>query len=207
MTNSFDVRDRKIRYQGPIFTVVTDEVRMPGGGYAHRDYVVNLGAVGVVALDEQDRVVLIRQYRPAVGQHLWELPAGLLDADGELPADTAARELAEEADLIAAQWRLVADAYTSPGFSTEVIRIFLARQLTEVPEADRHERSHEEADLTVRRVPLDEAVAMIFRGEITNAIAVIGLLGAARLREQGWPEVRPLDAPLPQAPPVPAPPA
>jgi ADP-ribose pyrophosphatase len=102
---------------------------------------------------------------------------------------------------------VLADAYTSPGFSTEVVRIFLARRLTEVPDGDRHEREHEEADLTTRRVPLDEAVAMIFRGEIVNAMAVIGLLGAARLRDQGWPEPRPLDAPLPDAPPAPARPA
>jgi ADP-ribose pyrophosphatase len=178
--------------------VVTDEVRMPDGRYANRDYVLHVGAVGAVAVDEQDRVVLVRQYRHAVGGYLWELPAGLVDVAGENLVDAAARELAEEVDLAAARWQFLADAHTSPGFSNEVIRLFLARDLTEVPEPDRHERQGEEADLTVRRIPLDEAAAMAFQGEITNAACLIGVLAAVRLRDTGWPATRPLDVPLPR---------
>jgi 8-oxo-dGTP pyrophosphatase MutT (NUDIX family) len=186
---------RTSRYRGPIFEVFSDEVTMSSGGTAGRDVVQNKGAVGVVALDEVERVVLIKQYRHAVGQRLWELPAGLRDVDGEDLAGTAARELAEEADVNAGRWDLLIDLYTSPGFSNETIRIFLARELTPVPGEERYARTDEEADLEIVRVDLDEAVAMVFRGEITNAAAVGGLLAAARARDEGWATLRPIDTP------------
>jgi len=182
---------RVARYRGPIFQVYSDQVTMPGGHTVNRDVVENLGAVGVVALDDVGRVVLIRQYRHAVGQRLWELPAGLRDVDGEALVRGAARELAEEADLHAGRWDLLIDLHTSPGFSNEVIRIFLARSLTPVPDAERFQRTDEEADLEVASIDLDEAVAMVFRGEITNAAAVGGLLAAARARDEGWATLRP----------------
>jgi 8-oxo-dGTP pyrophosphatase MutT (NUDIX family) len=184
---------RTSRYAGPIFQVYTDEVTMAGGHTVKRDVVENLGAVGVVALDDVDRVVLIRQYRHAVGQRLWELPAGLRDVDGEALVRGAARELAEEADLVAARWNLLIDLHTSPGFSTEVIRLFLARDLTPVPAEDRYERTDEEAEIEIAWFGLDEAVAMVFRGEITNAATVGGLLAAARARDEGWATLRPAD--------------
>jgi 8-oxo-dGTP pyrophosphatase MutT (NUDIX family) len=112
-------------------------------------------------------------------------------------ADAAARELAEEADLVAAHWQLITDVHTSPGCSNEVIRLFLARGLSDVPAALRHRREHEEAELSAHRVPLDDAVDMVLRGEITNAAAAVGLLAAVRLRDRGWPVLRPLDVPLP----------
>lgn len=197
---SYRVRARHERFHGNVFSVVTDEVAMPGGKHVNRDVVRHIGAVAVAAVDEADRIVLIHQYRHAVGTELWELPAGLMDVAGEdLPA-AAARELAEEADLTAADWQLLLDLHSSPGYSTEVVRVYLARELVEVPEADRHQREHEEAGLISRRVPLDEAVAMVLRGEVTNASAVAGVLAAARRRDAGWPPpVRPLDAPLPRA--------
>jgi ADP-ribose pyrophosphatase len=184
------------RYEGPIFSVRTDRVTMSDGSTANRDVVVNKGAVGVVALDDVDRVVLIRQYRHAVGTRLWELPAGLRDVTGEGLAATAARELGEEADLRAGRYDLLIDLHTSPGFSDETIRIFLARSLSPVPDAERFSRTDEEADLEIAWFDLDEAVAMIFRGEITNAAAVGGLLAAARARDEGWATLRPADAPL-----------
>jgi len=186
---------RTERYAGPIFTVYSDQVTMSGGGTAGRDVVVNKNAVVVVALDDVDRVVLIKQYRHAVGERLWELPAGLRDVDGEDLARTAARELAEEADLHAARFDLLVDLHTSPGFSAETVRIFLARELTPVPEDERHERTDEEADIEVVWRDLDEAVAMVLRGEITNAAAVGGLLAAARAREDGWATLRPAGTP------------
>jgi ADP-ribose pyrophosphatase len=173
---------RTERYRGPIFDVVTDEVTMSDGRTAMRDVVRNKGAVVVVALDEQDRVVLIKQYRHALGARIWELPAGLRDVDGEDPALTAARELAEEADLTAGRFDKLVELHTSPGFSTEHVLVYLARDLAEVPDTDRFARHDEEADLEVVRVALDEAVAMVLRGEITNAAAVAGLLAAARAR-------------------------
>lgn len=186
---------RTERYAGPVFTVYSDEVTMSGGGTAGRDVVVNKNAVGVVALDDLGRVVLIKQYRHAVGRRLWELPAGLLDVAGEDPVQAAGRELAEEADINAARFDLLVDLHTSPGFSAETIRIYLARELSPVPGDERHERLEEEADIEIVWRDLDEAVAMVLRGEITNAPAVGGLLAAARAREDGWATLRPADTP------------
>ncbi|MFI5937769.1 NUDIX domain-containing protein [Actinoplanes sp. NPDC051494] len=190
-----ETRSRTERYTGPIFTVHTDEVTMSGGGTARRDIVTTKNAVGVVALDEVGRVALIKQYRHAVGTQLWELPAGLRDVAGEDLVVAAARELAEEADLVAARYDLLVDLHTSPGFTAETIRIFLARQLSAVPDDARHERTDEEADIELAWVGLDEAVAMVLRGEITNAAAVAGLLSAARARDDGWATLRPADTP------------
>ncbi|MDH6466143.1 MULTISPECIES: NUDIX domain-containing protein [Micromonospora] len=194
----YELRDRQERFQGRIFSVVTDEVTMPGGGTAKRDYVRHVGAVAVVALDDAGQVVLVRQYRQPVGRHLWELPAGLMDVDGEpLPA-AAARELAEEADLTAGTLDLLVDVHTSPGFSDEVVRVFLARDLADVPAEARHERRDEEADIQIVRLDLDEAVGMVLAGEITNGPCVAGLLAAARARDAGWSVLRRADAPLPR---------
>jgi 8-oxo-dGDP phosphatase len=167
------------RFRNRVFTLVTDAVRMPDGTEADRDYLHHVGAVGVVALDDEDRIVLVRQYRHALRAELWELPAGLIDVEGEPLVDAAARELAEEADLRAATWEKLADVHTSPGCSDERIRLFLARDLSEVPEHERHRRTFEEAGMTVHRVPVDEAVAMARRGEITNAACLIGVLMTA----------------------------
>ncbi len=197
------VRARHQHFAGPVFTVYTDEVRMPDGRYVNRDYMAHIGAVGAVAIDDDDRVVLVQQYRHPVGARMWELPAGLIDVAGENLVDAAARELAEEADLVAAHWQLLADVHPTPGSSNEIIRLFLARGLSAVPEADRHERVGEEAELVTARVDLDDAVAMALRGEITNAACMIGVLATARLRDAGWPQPRVLGTPLPRNPLVP----
>jgi len=198
--HSYEVLSRQERFHGPLFDVVTDDVTMPGGGRAHRDYLRHVGAVGVVALDGDGRVVLVHQYRHAVAQVLWELPAGLVDVPGEASVGTAQRELAEEADLRADRWDLLVDLYTSPGCSTELFRAFLARDLHPVPDDERHERHDEEAELTVRLVDLDEAVAMIFRGEILNGPTVAALLAAASARDGGWATLRPAQTPRPPTP-------
>jgi 8-oxo-dGTP pyrophosphatase MutT (NUDIX family) len=197
MAFAHETLSRTQRYSGPIFTVYTDEVTMSGGGTAERDVTENKGAVGVVAVDDVGRVVLVRQYRHPVHRRLWELPAGLCDVTGEDLAVTAGRELAEEADLNAGRLELLVDLHTSPGFSNETIRIFLARDLSPVLQDERHERTDEEADLEIAWFDLDEAVAMVLRGEITNAAAVGGLLSAARARDDGWATLRPTDTPVP----------
>lgn len=178
------------RVRNRVFSIVTDEVEMPGGQVAARDYMVHVGAVGVVALDDTYRVALIRQYRHPVGAALWELPAGLVDVPGEALVDGAARELAEEADLIAARWDLLAELHPSPGSSNEKIRLFLARGLTAVPEAERHTRTHEESEMVVRWVPLAEATAMALSGEITNAACVVGILAAVAAKARDWTTLR-----------------
>ncbi|GHJ15877.1 NUDIX domain-containing protein [Micromonospora sp. AKA38] len=194
----YEVTARRDVWSGRIFSVFSDDVTMPGGGTAARDYVRHVGAVAVVALDDAGQVVLIRQYRHPVGRHLWELPAGLMDVSGEDLAAAAARELAEEADLTAGRVDVLVDLHSSPGFSDEVVRVFLARDLADVPAAQRHDRREEEADLQVVRVDLDEAVRMVLAGEITNAACVAGLLAAARARETGFTELRRPQAPLPR---------
>ncbi|MFF4879741.1 NUDIX domain-containing protein [Micromonospora sp. NPDC000668] len=194
----YEVRSSEERYRGRIFNVVSEEVTMPGGGTARRDLVRHVGAVAVVALDDAGQVVLIRQYRHPVGRHLWELPAGLMDVSGEeLPA-AALRELAEEADLTAGRIDALVDLHSSPGFTNELVRVYLARELADVPADERHERSDEEADLQIVRIDLDEAVGMVLAGEITNASAVAGLLAAARARDTGWSALRRADTPLPR---------
>ncbi len=188
----YQVVSREEHFRGNVFTAVTDQVKMPDGNVVARDYVQHIGAVGVVALDDDDRVVLVRQYRHPLREYLWELPAGLADVKGEeLPA-AALRELAEEADLRAGRLDLLFDMHTSPGFSNERIRLFLARELSSVPESERHVRYDEEAGMVARWFDLDEAVGMIFAGRITNAACVVGLLAAARARDDGWRPVRPI---------------
>jgi 8-oxo-dGTP pyrophosphatase MutT (NUDIX family) len=169
-------------FRGSIFSLYSDDVAMPGGGSARRDYTRHRGAVAVVALDADGTVVLIRQYRHPLRGASFELPAGLLDVDGEDPIAAAQRELAEEVDLAAEHWEPLVAVHTSPGYSDELVRVFLARGLTPVPPDERHQREDEEAELEVSRVDLDEAVAMVLRGEITNAAAAVGLLAAARRR-------------------------
>ncbi|MGE5827126.1 MAG: NUDIX domain-containing protein, partial [Micromonosporaceae bacterium] len=111
--HAYAVRARDVRFAGPLFSVVSDEVAMPGGGTARRDYLRHPGAVGVVALDDDGRIVLIRQYRHPAGRFMWELPAGLADVAGEPAEMTAARELAEEADLVADRWEPLVEFFTT----------------------------------------------------------------------------------------------
>ncbi|MCW2886100.1 MAG: hydrolase [Streptosporangiaceae bacterium] len=187
------------RFAGHVIKVRTEEVRMPDGdgtGIAKRDVVVHPGSVGVLVLDEADRVLLLRQYRHPVGYRLWEVPAGLRDVAGEPLRLTAERELVEEAGYRAAEWHTLVDIFTSPGMSDERARIFLARALTEVPaEEIDFERVHEEADMPVVWVPLDEAVAKVFAGDIHNSIAVTGILAAYAARATDFRDLRAADAP------------
>jgi 8-oxo-dGDP phosphatase len=181
----YEVRQTQQRFHGPVFDLVTDEVAMPDGSIAARDYIRHGGAVSVVALYSDQSVVLVRQYRHATREVLWELPAGLLDVPGEDPAEAAARELAEEAGLVAARWEPLIAVYTSPGLSNEIIRIFLAQELSPVGAEFSFTREFEEAELTTHVVPLTEAVAMVDRGEITNGPSALGLFAAQhRLRQR-----------------------
>ncbi|MFC6886655.1 MULTISPECIES: NUDIX hydrolase [Actinomadura] len=207
-----DVRDRPERwevveesraFEGHVFNVRRDRVRMPAGPTAAagtevvgRDVIEHLGSVGVLALDDGGRVLLLRQYRHPVGYLLWEAPAGLRDVAGEPLHKLAERELLEEAGYRAERWDTLADVFPSSGMSDERVRIFLARGLTEVP-ADQidFERRHEEAEMPVVWVPLDDAVRKIFAGEIHNMIATTGILAAHAARANGFRDLRPVDAP------------
>ncbi|WP_163552819.1 NUDIX domain-containing protein [Candidatus Frankia alpina] len=196
----YEVTESALAYEGRIISVRRDQVRMPEGDVSQRDVVVHPGAVGVVALDDGGRVVMVHQYRHPVGGPLWELPAGILDVAGEPASVAAARELAEETGLRADRYDLLVDVWSSPGMTDEAYRVFLARDLREIPAAQRYVPVHEEAEMGLARIDLDEAVARVLRGEITNAMAVVGLLAAARARAADFAGLRPLGAPWPARP-------
>ena len=187
----FETTSSETLNTGKIFALRTDHVRMPGGEIATRAVVEHYGAVAVVAMDDDGNIPLVYQYRHPFGRRLWELPAGLLDVEGEAPHLTAARELREEAGLEAERWRVLVDLDTSPGFSDESVRVYLATGLTQV---ERPEAHHEEADMTLRWYPIAEAVRGVFAGEILNSLAVSGILAAYAVTK-GLAEPRPVDAP------------
>lgn len=178
-------------HDGMVFDLVRETVDLGAAGVVRREFLRHPGAVAVVALDEQDRVLLLSQYRHPVRRVLWEPPAGLRDVEGEDLRATAERELAEEADLEAASWWVLVDYFTSPGASDEAVRVFLARDLREVPPEQRHERTDEERDMVPAWVPLDEAVADVLAGRVQNPSAVVGVLAAAAARDRGWSDLRP----------------
>lgn len=193
----------EIALQGRVWDVRRDTVELGEAGSVVREYVDHPGAVAVLALRE-DRgsaeVLLIQQYRHPVGAFEWELPAGLLDVDGESPRDAAARELAEEADLRAGRWDLLADYVSSPGGLSEALRVFLARDLSDVPTGETFERVHEELGMPTGWVDLDVAVEAALAGRIRNATVVIGLLSGQLARARGWDTLRPADEPWPAHP-------
>ncbi|MFI6871671.1 NUDIX domain-containing protein [Nocardia sp. NPDC050406] len=195
-THEFDVVDSRTVYAGAILALRLDEVAMPGGRVAEREVIEHHPAVAVVALEGDDTVVLINQYRHPVGRRLLELPAGLLDKPGEDPLEAARRELAEETGLAAHDWSVLVDVALSPGFTDEALRIYLA---TDLYETDRPTPELEEADIEIVRMPLDEAVRKALAGEITNATAVAGVLALVTARASGAP-LRPADAPWPGMP-------
>lgn len=186
----FETTSSRILHRGKIFALRVDDVRMPGGKTAQREVVEHYGAVAVVAMDDDNNIPLIYQYRHPLGRRLWELPAGLLDTGGEPPHHTAARELCEEAGLAARDWQVLVDLVSTPGFSDESVRVYLATGLTAV---DRPEAHDEEADLRLQWYPIAEAVRLVFAGEIVNAIAVAGIL-AAHGWAQGFGQPRAVDA-------------
>jgi 8-oxo-dGDP phosphatase len=184
-------------YTGRVMALRADEVLMPSGRVAVREIVEHPGAVAIAALDADDRLMMIHQYRHAVGRRLWELPAGLLDVRGEDPLATAQRELAEETGLAATEWSVMVDLTPSPGFSDEAVRVYLARGLTEVGRPEHAD--DEEADLATRWVSLPVAVRMVLSGTIVNSTTVAGVLAAHALSIAPT-AARPADAPWPDRP-------
>lgn len=192
------VLDRTVAFHGKVWDVVTERVDL-GGVEGHevvtRDFVESPGAVAIVAYRDPGEVLLLRQYRHPVGRELWEPPAGLLDVDGEDPLAAAKRELHEEADLVASTWHVLLDVFTTPGGSSEAIRIYLARDLLPVPQEERFEREAEERDMEVRWIPLDEAVAAVVSGRFASPTSVSGFLALSVAVRSRWATLRPVDAP------------
>ena len=168
-------------YEGAVWDIRSDRVRY-GEGEITRQYVDHPGAVAIVALDAQERVLLIQQYRHPIRHRDWELPAGLMDIAGEEPLATARRELAEEADLVAAAWEPLLSTFTTPGGSNEVVHFFLATDLS--PSEHVHAREDEEADIRLEWVPLTDAVDAVLAGRMRNALLANGVL-AASVRRPG----------------------
>lgn len=173
----------EVVYHGKVWDIRKDEFEYNGSTIT-REYVDHTGAVAVLALDDDDRVLLIQQYRHPIRHRDWELPAGLLDIEGEDPLVAAQRELAEEADLVAAEWHVLTDFMTSVGGSDEALRVYLARGVTDAPEA--FAREEEEVDIVKRWVPLDEVVDGVLGRRLQNSILAISVLAASVGRSRGW---------------------
>jgi 8-oxo-dGTP pyrophosphatase MutT (NUDIX family) len=173
----WEVAESRSEYDGGFVSVRMDTVVGPDGERFDRSVVEHKDAVGILAVDDDDRVLLLAQYRHAVGQRLLEIPAGLMDVDGEPPQETAARELAEEASLAAGQWELLLEMYPSPGFCDERWSVYLARDLSVAPDSE-FVREHEEAEMEAIWVPMDEAVRAVLERRITDSLAVGAILAA-----------------------------
>ncbi|MEL5990662.1 NUDIX domain-containing protein [Microbacterium phosphatis] len=171
-----EVADTRRVFDGHVWDVREDRFRYNDHELV-RHYVEHTGAVAVVALDDEDRVLLIQQYRHPIRTRDWEIPAGLLDIEGEDPLDTARRELAEEVDLQAARWEKLASMAPTPGGSDEIIHIYLARELSDAPEV--FARDGEEADIRSEWVPIEEAVSAVLSGRLRNGAMMLGVLMAA----------------------------
>src|SRR5688500_12067891 len=177
--HEFTVQASKDIYAGRVMALRADDVLMPSGRVAVREIVEHPGAVAIAALDADDRLMMIHQYRHAVGRRLWELPAGLLDVKGEDPLATAQRELAEETGLAAAEWSVLVDVTPSPGFTDEAVRVYLARRLSDVGRPENTD--HEEADLATPWVSLPQPVRTAFPRPIANPTTLPALLAAPAL--------------------------
>lgn len=183
------------QFRGAVAAMRTDDVVF-GDTVHSRDYVTHFGAVAVVALDVDDRVLVIQQYRHPMAARLWEIPAGLLDEIDEDPLTAAQRELAEEAGVLAAEWHVLVDYATTPGGSTELLRIYLARGLTTLPERPKTQEA-EEQDMPSRFVSIDALCAAIFSGSVCNTSIVVGGLAVRAARSLQWETLRSADAAWP----------
>jgi ADP-ribose pyrophosphatase len=184
------VRSTARPYEGFV-SVREDSVGGPDGAVFSRVVVESPGAVGVLVMDGADesdpKVLLLRQYRHAASSRLLEIPAGLLDVDGEPPQEAAARELAEEASLQAESWTPLLRVWASPGHSDEFWHVYLATGLSAVRSAGRFVREHEEADMTAVWVPLSAALDAVLTGRLCDSMAASALLAlhARRTRVVG----------------------
>jgi 8-oxo-dGDP phosphatase len=196
--DAYEVVGSQTKFRGHVITLRVDDIRMSDGSVAAREIVAHPGAVAVVALDDDGKVVLVNQYRPAVRARLDELPAGLLDVDGESALAAARRELAEDTNLVADEWHVLLDLLSSPGMTDEAVRIYLARGLHAA--SGNFAAEHEELTMRVSREPLTETTRRVLGGAITNATAVAGILAAVHSRATGWRDLRAPDAPWPARP-------
>lgn len=181
---AWPVASSEEHYASPYVSLSVDTIVAPDGSEHGRAVVRPHGAVGVLALDDADRVLLVQQYRHPVRARLLEIPAGTLDVGGEGPEAAARRELAEETDLVAADWSVLLELVTTPGYSTERWTVYLATGLSVVPDDERTEREAEEADMTQWWMPFTDAVDAVLAGRIGDSMTVAAILAeqARRVR-------------------------
>ena len=179
MSHSETQLDSRTLFEGRVFTVTLDRVRLENGAESTREVVHHHGGACIAALTDNDEIYLVRQYRYALGQELWELPAGKLEK-GEDPFEAAKRELAEECGLVAQHYTDLGDFYPTVGYCTEIIYTWLATGLTPCPM-----HLDEDEFLTPEKVPFDEAVAMVLDGRIKDGKTVAAILKIDALRRQG----------------------
>lgn len=184
---------------GSFTALVRDDITAPDGETLQREYLRHPGAVGIIALDAEGRVALVRQYRHPVRHRLIEPPAGLLDVDGEDYVLAARRELAEEVGLAADRWQVLVDLFTTPGIIAEGLRIYLARGLHRAEAPDGFVKTGEEAELELTWAPLSDLVDAVLAGDLHNPTMVSGVLAAwaAYLKGDDFASLRPADAPWP----------
>ena len=192
-----EIRSSDVVFEGRVWNI-RHETFDYGDSTIARDYVDHTGAVAVLALDERGRVLLIKQYRHPIGARDWEIPAGLLDLDGEPPVVAAQRELAEEVDIVAERWDLLCDFATSPGGSNEAIRVYLARGVSDAHHV--FDREDEEADLEKRWVDLEDVVDAVLHRRVANSILSLAVLAAHAARERGWSTLGDAESPWPRHP-------
>jgi len=181
---SYEVESSKVTHNGVMATIRVDRLRTPDGDIAEREVVEHSSAVAIIAIDDDGQVVLVRQYRHAVGDRVLELPAGKLDVEGELHEAAARRELLEEVGLVADSFEELARFYNSAGWTDEQTTVYLARGLRDGTVPGDFVPKAEEADMDVVRMPLAQAVALAEDGELSDAKTLIGLLMAgSRLRQ------------------------
>ncbi len=168
--------DSRVDYRGRLLTVRTDRVRLPGGGETNREIVVHRGAVAIVAIDTDGSVLLVRQYRKPAEASLLEVPAGTLEP-GEEPLACASRELVEETGYRAARLERICGFFSAPGFCTEFLHVFSARDLSPA-----HADADEDERIELVRLPLDECLRLVRSGEIRDAKSIVGLLAT----QAGW---------------------
>jgi 8-oxo-dGTP pyrophosphatase MutT (NUDIX family) len=183
------------RFHGRVWDIRTDLVDLGDGQQVERDLVVHPGAVGIIAVDDDQQVLLVQQYRHPVSALLWEPPAGLLDIAGEDPLAAAQRELFEEAGYRASSWSVLLDVFMSPGGSGESVRLFLAQGLTPVTEAERFLGEAEERSMVTRWVPLERARAGLFSGDLHSPLCVMGILAVTRVLADRDASTRPVESP------------
>jgi 8-oxo-dGTP pyrophosphatase MutT (NUDIX family) len=164
----------KLIYQGRVLQLGIDSLTLPNGKAVELEVLRHPGGAAIVALNRQDQVCLLRQYRHAAGGWLWELPAGKLEAD-ESPQATAERELVEEAGLQAGRWDTLGKVIVSPGFCDEVIHLYLARDLTVVPAQPEEDELFE-----VHWIAFERALEQVYDGTLLDAKTMLGLTMAAK---------------------------